>query len=164
MAASPMLRGLFVLLLALSVGIKIIAGNQSVHSESQTVRSTAKDEIATFLNDHGFQVGEVEADPDFPFVTATAGDCRVLAVLAAPQGWHRDIVHRLALPHDQGFFVFGGVVYQDQPTWLTRMHEYWRVLNNFAGRKLPVRPVLGIVASPACDLRDIPWRELAELS
>jgi hypothetical protein len=92
------------------------------------------------------------------------GDCRLLVALVAPQGWHRDIVRQLASQYDQVFFVFGGVVYQDQPTRLTLMHQYWRTLNIFAGRKLPIRPVLGIVASPACNLRDMPWQELAKLS
>jgi hypothetical protein len=161
-AASLTLRRLFVLLLALSVGTKIIALNQSVRGADQPTQSTTRDEIAAFFTHQGFEVSKVEAQSESPFVPAAAGDCRLLAVLAAPQGWHRDLVRQLASPHDQVFFVFGGVVYEDQPTWLTWIHKYWSRLNQYAGRRLRTGPVLAIVASPACDLRDIPWRELAE--
>ena len=96
-------------------------------------------------------------------MAAESGGCRLLTVIAAPQGWHRDIIRRSASPGDVILFAFNGATYQDQPTWLTWVHHYWRVLNSHVGRRLATRPVLGVVASPTCDLRDMPWRELAEL-
>lgn len=160
---SARLRLLFALLLALSVGGKVLAGDQSLRGAEQAERSTAQDRIAEFLGRHGFEVGKAGDPLNVPFVPAAAGDCHLLAVLAAPEGWHRDITRRLASPQDQVFFVFDAMVYQDQPEWLPWVHHYWRVANFYIGRKLPDRPILGIVASPACDLRDMPWQEIAEL-
>ncbi|MBX6742124.1 MAG: hypothetical protein QJR07_15530 [Acetobacteraceae bacterium] len=159
---STRLRLLFLLLAVLSVGGKVLAGDQSLRGAEQALQSAGKDQLADFLGRQGFQVHE-EGRPDSPFVQAATADCHLLVMLAAPEGWHRDIIRRLALPQDQVFFVFDAVVYQDQPEWLPWAHHYWRVLNFYIGRKLPARPLLGIVASPACDLRDMPWREITAL-
>ena len=163
MRASSRLKLLFALLFALSTAGKVIADGRSRHGTEETIQSTAKDRIATTLGRHGFRVEKAEALPDSPFVPAVAGDCRLLVVLAAPGGWHRDITHRLASPQDQVFFVFDGVMYRDQPKWLPWVHQYWHALNLHVGRKLAARPLLGVVGSPDCDPRVIPWRELAEL-
>jgi hypothetical protein len=161
-AASLRLKGLFALLLVLSIGMKIAVGNPSARGVVETTDAT-KGEVAAFLDRQGFRVGEDENPPEFQYVPAAMGNCRLLVVLAAPEGWHRDIIRQLASEHDQVFFVFRGAVYQDQPIWLTWMNHYWRMLNHYAGRGLPTQPVLGIIASPACDLRDTPWRELSSL-
>jgi hypothetical protein len=157
--ASPRLKLLFTLLLGLSVSGKVIS--HSLRGTEQMMQNTEISEIAAFLGRHGFQVGE--AQPDFPFVPAAVAGCHLLIASAAPEGWHRDITRRLASPQDQAFFVFDGVVYQDQPAWRPWLYSYWRELNLGFGRALPARPVVGIVASPACALRDMPWQELAEL-
>jgi hypothetical protein len=162
--ASARFKLLFVLLLALSVGGKVIAGSQSLRGAEQAMQSTEKGQVIAFLGRQGFRMDAADSQPEPEFMPAVAGDCRLMAVLAAPQGWHRDITYRFAVPEDQVFFVFDAEVYQDQPAWRPWIYHYWRVLNLYVGRKLPARPVLGIVASPACDLRDIPWQEIAELS
>ncbi|MDP3418490.1 hypothetical protein [Falsiroseomonas sp.] len=152
------------MLLALSVGGKVIAGNQSLRGVEQAMQNTEKGQVIAFLYRQGFQMDATGIEMEDVFLPVVAGDCHLVAVLAAPQGWHRDITHRVALPEDQIFFVVGAKVYQDQPAWGPWIYHYWRVLNLYVGRKLLARPVLGIVATPECDLRDMPWQEIAELS
>ncbi len=161
---SARLKLLFALLLALSVGGKVGVGSQSLRSEEQATQDKEKRQIINFLDHRGFQVDQPERQLEAALVPAAAGNCRLLVVLAAPQGWHRDVIRRFASPQDQVFFVFDAAVSQDQPMWFPWLHYYWRMLNSDFGRRLPVRPVLGIVASSTCDLRNMPWQELAELS
>lgn len=145
------------LLLVISVGGKIAISNQSPRVADATMGKTATVELAAFLNRQGFRV---ESDwPESPFVSATAGDCRITALVAAPQGWHRNILRQTASGTDQVLFVYGNTIYQDQPVWLTWTDYYWSLLNRYVGRKLPIRPVLGILALQTCNLHDIPWVE-----
>jgi hypothetical protein len=154
-------RGALALLLVLSVGIKLTHGYSTPLSQAASV---TKSEVAAFLDRQGFRVDEVDAtNVDSPFVQAAKGTCHLLAVAAAPQGWHRDLVHRLAAPDDQVFFVVDGTVFDDQPQWRTWTYHYWRLVNRFVGRRLPLHPVLGVVASPDCDLGNLPWRDVARL-
>lgn len=165
MGTSPAFKGLFVFLLVLSVSGKVIIADRSQEDGTWSATDSAgKGEISAFFTRHGFQVGKDANDGGYPFMLpAVAGDCRLLAVYVAPQGLQRDVVRRLVAPHDTAFFIFRGVVYDDQPVWATRMYHYWRRINNYLGQMIPAKPVIGIVASPACDLRDMPWAELAEL-
>ncbi|WP_431267186.1 hypothetical protein [Dankookia sp. P2] len=153
------------LLLVLSIGGKVAVGNQSLWGAEKAVQGTTAtmDRVTAFFRRHGFAVSEVGDDPDVPLFQATAGDCRVLALLAAPQGWHRDVIRRLASAGDQVFFVFDAATYQDQPKWPPWTHHYWQVLNYYVGRRVPTKPLLGVVTSSACDLRGMPWQEIAEL-
>ncbi|MFC7473497.1 hypothetical protein ACFQS7_03980 [Dankookia sp. GCM10030260] len=162
---APLWLSLFLLLLVVSVAGKVVAGTQSLSGVEEALKNTAMgaERVASFLERQGFRVGEVESMPDVPLVLATSGGCRLVTVLAAPQGWHRDITHQFASAGDQVFFVFDATIYQDQPKWPPWVHHYWQVLNYYVGRRVPTRPVLGIVASAACDLRGMPWREIAEL-
>lgn len=148
------------LLLALSVGAKAVLGGASVDDGG---RAAAKVAVATLLGRHGFRVDATEDDAASPFVSAVRGDCRLLVVAVSPQGWERDLVHRLAPPGGGAVFVFDGEFHEDQPKLRTSALHYWRRLNALAGRRLPARPVLGVVASPECDLRGVAWSDVAEL-
>ena len=122
MAASATLRGVFALLLALSVGGKLIANSRAMDGAWPALE---KSQIVDFFNRHGFVAGDTGDDAVSPFVQATAGDCHLLAVHAAPQGWHRDIVRRMASPQEEVFFVLDGAMNRDQPVWLTWTRHYW---------------------------------------
>lgn len=168
MTASPTLKGAFALLLALSVGGKFLIPNRAADQWPSAVgptewTHTEADAVAAFLGRHGFRVGEVRGTAEPPSLRAAAGDCELLANLVTPEGFQRGLVRQLASERDQVSFVFDGATYADQPAWLTWTHHQWRVLNGHLGRRTPARPVLGIVASPACDLRSLPWGEIAEL-
>ncbi|HJS84356.1 MAG TPA: hypothetical protein VJ779_02735 [Acetobacteraceae bacterium] len=161
MAASLTFRSLVALLLVVSVGIKLTIRSQPSHGAVPATESPATGAVAAFLDRHGFRVNEADSRPESPVVFADAGTCRLLAVLAAPEGWHRELVRRLASPDDQVFFVFDGTVYPNQPVWRTWIHHIWGELNRYIGLTPSSRPVVGVIASPSCDLRNMPWRELA---
>jgi hypothetical protein len=158
-AALLVLRMSFVLLLVVSVSGKLALSNQSASVVEATMERTATGELVAFLNRQGFSVESTNHWPESPFVSAIAADCRLIALVAAPGGWHRDILGQLASGKDQVLFVYRATVYRDQPVWLTLTDHYWRLLNRYAGRKLPIQPVLGIIASPTCNLREMPWAE-----
>jgi hypothetical protein len=150
----------FALLLALSVSAKAVLGGAPEHDDG---RAATKEAAATFLGRHGFRLEATEDEPALPFVRAVLGDCRLLVVVVSPQGWERDIVHRLAPPGGEVFFVADGEIHEDQPKVRTMALHYWRRLNRLAGRRLPARPVLGVVGSPGCDLRGVRWSDVTEL-
>jgi hypothetical protein len=118
--------------------------------------------IAAFLAQHGFQPNRAIAI-QYPIgVSGRSGACQLLIVEAAFQGWDQYPLRRLVSKEDQFFFFFQGHKYQDQPVWLTWLSSYWnRFLRKF-GLNARVEPVLGIIASPACDLNAMPWQELAD--
>jgi hypothetical protein len=146
---------LLISLLILTLSFKVLANrSQSVSKQQDEITRT---QIAAFFARHGFH-------PDGAAgigVSVRAGECQLLVAEAAYQGWHRDILRRLASAEDQFFFYFRGHKYSDQPVWRTRLSGYQTSFLRNLGLKAPAEPVLGIVASPACDLKAIPWQELA---
>ena len=147
-------------LLILTLSFKVSDGMSQSVSEQQD--EMVKTHIAAFLAQHGFQPNRDIVIQYLIGVSGRSGGCQLLIAEAAFQGWHRDSLRRLASREDQFFFFFRGHKYQDQPVSLTRLSGYWnRFLRNL-GFNAPVEPVLGIVASSACDLNAMPWRELAD--
>ena len=146
-------------LLILTLSFKVSVGmTQSESGRDEMVRTL----IAAFLAGHGFQPNRVVAIQNPIGASGLSGDCQLLIAEAAFQGWHRDALRRLASGEGQFFFFFRGHKYQDQPVWITRLSGYRRAfLRNF-GFNAQVEPVLGILASPPCDLNAIPWQELAD--
>lgn len=148
-------------LLALSVGIKLVHGS---HTRPDPAAWLAKHAVASLLRRQGFRVDPASIrQTDTPVVQAVTDTCNLLVVAAAPQGWHRDLVHRLAVPGDRVFFVVHGRIYDDQPLWRTWSYHYWRLANHLIGRRLPDHPVFGIVASDTCNLRGLPWTDIATI-
>jgi len=146
-------------LLVLTLSFKVSVGmRQFVSGQDEMVRTY----IATFLARQGF-----EPDPaiaiQYPIgVSGRSGSCQLLITEVAYQGWQRDFFRRVVSEEDQFFFLFRGHKYQDQPVWLTRLSGYWNTFLRNLGFNAPVEPVLGIVASPPCDLNAMPWQELAD--
>jgi hypothetical protein len=149
-------EALLALLLILSLSLKV-PGSMSLQTDSRNVA----DRVAAFLKRHGFQAAENASDEDLFSLSAVAGECRLLVALLSPQGWHRDVIRKLAPPGDQLLFVFDGMTYPTQPVLLTRVHDYWSRFLRYAGGRPPLRPVLGIVGSPGCALAEMRWSELA---
>ena len=131
-------------------------------SRSPDKTEMVRTHIAAFLARHGFQPNRAIAIQDLIGVSGRSDGCQLLIAEAAFQGWHRDALRRVASGEDQFFFFFRGHKYQSQPIWLTRLSGYWNIFLRNLGLNAPVEPVLGIVASPACDLNAMPWRELAD--
>jgi len=150
------LCGLLILTLSFKVSDSI---SQSMSGQQDEMVRT---HIATFLARYGFQPNRAIADKYPMGVSGRSGDCNLLIAEAAFQGWYRDVLRRMASGEDQFFFFFRGHKYQDQPVWLTRLSGYRNIFLRNLGFNAPVEPVLGIVASPACDLNVMPWQELAD--
>jgi hypothetical protein len=131
------------------------------------VASVIPRDIATVLERHDFQVKVsqeqiMQEAPDEPaWVYGAAGACQVRIAEVAPQGWHRFLVSGLAAGN-QLFYTFDGETYSEQPIIRTRTYAYWRKLNRYLGLSTPNRPVLALIAAPAC--QNMPLRELALLS
>ena len=146
-------------LLVLTLSFKVWVGmRQFVSGQEEMVRAG----IATFLARQGFEPDPAIAIQHPIGVSGHSGGCQLFIAEVVPQGWQRHIPRRVASDGDQVFFFFRGHKYQDQPVWLTRLSGYWNIFLRTLGFKAPVEPVLGIVASPPCDLNAIPWQELAD--
>src|SRR3954447_21849559 len=150
-------RVLLAVLLVFSLGLKL--GLSSVPGEDDTAAAMAG-QIAGFLGGQGFRPGEVIDNPGLPLVPAARDGCSLLVAEVSPEGWHRETLRRMAGPDDRTFFVFGGAVYEEQPIWRSWVRHQWHRLNGLVGRRLAVRPVLGVVARPGCALRAVAWRGL----
>jgi hypothetical protein len=161
-AGLGLLKTIFGLLLVLSVGGKILLSHESPLIAEANMDGAAKVDLLAFLDRQGFRVHSAKDSPESEFVSAAAGNCHLIASVIAPQGWNRSVLRQLAKGQDQLLFIYDGNFYPDQPVWLTWTDHYWRLLNRYAGRKLPFHPVLGIVGSSDCNLRNKPWRELSE--
>jgi len=146
-------------LLILTLSFKISNGMSQFESgQDELVRT----QIAAFLAQQGFQPNPAIAIQSPIGVSGRSGGCQFLIAEAAFQGWDRYSLRRLASGEDQLFFFFRGRKYQDQPVWLTWLSDYSNRFLRKLGLNAPVEPVLGIVASPACDLNAMPWQELAD--
>jgi hypothetical protein len=146
-------------LLVLTLSFKVSVGTRQFVPGQDEVVSTY---IATFLTRHGFQPDLVIAIQNPIGASGRSGGCQLVITEVAYQGWQRDFFRRVVSEEDQFFFFFRGHKYQDQPVWLTRLSGYSNTFLRNLGFNAPVEPVLGIVASPPCDLNAMPWQELAD--
>jgi len=145
-------------LLVLTLSFKVLGGVGQVPSQDEMMRT----DITEFLVRQGFQPDRADALQNPIALSGRSGGCQLLIAVVEATGWHRDILRRLASDGDQSLFIFRGRKYQDQPVWLTRLSVFWnRTLRNL-GWNARDEPVFGIVASPACNLEAMPWRDLTE--
>jgi hypothetical protein len=147
---------IFLLLLSLTVGIKLMFG---VSTRDADERAAAKAAISDFLSHREFSIDHADNHPGSRFVSASKGECHLQIAAVAPQGWNRDAIWRQSKPNDRVFFIVNDVIYRDQPTWQTWAGYYWRQLNHYVGRQVAAHPPLGAIASPDCDV----WREFLQL-
>jgi hypothetical protein len=141
-------------LLLLTVGLKL-----AVESGPPSDTGSRK-EIEQFFVNRGFETGEQQGD--LPFLTARSQECELRVADASLDGRHRILIRQEALPSESVLFVYNGATYPDQPRWRTWSYMKWRRLNALFGRKLPIRPLLGVLAPAECDLSGMPWGEIAE--
>jgi hypothetical protein len=148
------------LALALTLGIKVACHAYAADTETQAAGLTP---VAEVLERKGFMVDPPPPNVDPEMLAARKVDCSLRIAEVSPLGWHRDVLARLVGPHEQLRFAFRGELFANQPVWRTFIDYNWRRLLGYAGLRLPNRPVFGILASPGCDLQDLPWDKLAEL-
>jgi hypothetical protein len=144
-------------LLAASLSLKLIDGTVSEVSYHDLIGGR----LASFLDRHGFVDREIVELADLAAATGRSGDCRLVLVNVAPQGWHRNLLGRVASRSDRLLFVFRGRTYADQPVWRTRFYGYWRRIAAAVGWQAQTGMVYGVVASGSCDLNGMRWTELA---
>lgn len=117
-----------------------------------------------FLRRNGIAVRPPRRDLDLAILRGTGPDgCRLAVAILAPQGWHVGVVRHMAGPQDEAFFVYSGTVSEGQPVWRTRLDLYEALLLRRLGFTPAHRPVLGVVADPACRAKSLPWGDLAIL-
>ena len=95
-----------------------------------------------------------------PTVQATSSGCRILVAESPSEGWGRDITRLYATPEDAVFVVYDGKIYSEQPTWLTVYDTLWSKFPRAFGLKVRTIPILGVVATKACEAERLPWSEL----
>lgn len=145
------------LALVLTLSLKIAFG-PAVSAEMPVPAETL---VAAFLERQGFAVGPLLPDIDPPMLPAQRPDCNLRVTKVSPSGWHRDVLAQLARPDEKLLFVFRGKAFPSQPVWQTFTDHYRRLLLGYAGFHSPEQQVLGILASQACALGDLPWDEVA---
>ena len=155
-------KWLILLLLPITLAWKLAV--RTTHPEGSAEKEFQL-QVADFLVRQHFQVARSgQAAEGQPSIEATSGLCRMRVTKSPPVGWDRDLIRRFATPTDRVFVVFGGKVYAEQPTWLTAADFLWARLRRELGMRGEPSPVLGIVASAACDAEKLPWQDLDDRS
>ncbi len=148
-------------LLVLTLSFKVLVRRSQLVS-GQEQNELVRASMATFLARYGFQANSAIAIQYPISMSGRADGCQLLIAEVAFEGWGRDSLRRLVSGDDQFFFFFRGHKYEDQPIWLTRLSGYRSIFLQNLGLSATIEPVLGIVASPPCDLKAMRWRELAD--
>lgn len=121
--------------------------------------------VIAFLQRQGLVIGGVQSDLNLTLIEARRPPgCRMTVALMAPQGWHGGIVTSLARPDATPFFVFQGGIYDRQPTLAASARHYASLLLGEFGVRVPVHPLIGVIADPACAARAFPWGEVAAVT
>jgi hypothetical protein len=158
-----MLRFLFVGLLGLSLSIKVALGfSLGFQASALADPALAREDqaVAGFLERSGFVIEDWQGTALMRLVSARAEECRLLVGALSPLSWHRDLLHRLAPPGGQAFFVYEGGVYEDQPRWRAWLHHYWRTSARLVGLAVADHPLFGVVATSACSDAKVNWRSI----
>jgi hypothetical protein len=168
MSASLVLRALLVIVAIMGVSLKVANGMVAAPAApsrlSDHTKHQLEQQLATFLERESFRVDKSQQDTDFHLavVKATRDECRLLIAIVSPKGDQRAFLTELAAPGDQVSFVFQGKIYKEQPIWRPLIHQYLvRQLQNYAGIRSPSSPVVGMIASPTCDLSGEAWSAFA---
>jgi hypothetical protein len=108
---------------------------------------TGVEEATSLLTANGFRVVEIDRRVDPVELDAIDQTCDVKMYIVSPHGWHRNLLHEIA-GSLRLRFIYDGSEYADQPVWL--YYQWWQ-MNNLVGRRLPAKPVLGVVESNGCE-------------
>jgi hypothetical protein len=120
-----------------------------------------KAEIAKFLVQHQFDVAITEdIVEDMPAIRASREACRMVILKTAPSGWRRKMISELTAATDQVLIVFRGMVYTEQPTWLTLVTHFWSSFLRKLGLQRYTTPVIAVIAPATCNVEGLPWYEL----
>ena len=118
--------------------------------------------IAAFLEGQNFEVAVSDENLEYMrIVDAKLPSCHMRVARISPLGHEADLIRRLNEPNSRTYYVFRGVVYLDQPVYLTVVNYIsFRFLREL-GFVSRVPPVLAVVTS--CDADNLPWNMLRSL-
>jgi hypothetical protein len=120
-----------------------------------------KEKIVEFLARHHFDVVvSEEIVEEMPAIHAFRESCRMLILKTSPNGWRKHMISELTGANDRAFIVFRGMVYAEQPTWLTLVTHLWSRLLRKVGLRHDTIPVLAVIAPAICNAERLAWHEL----
>jgi hypothetical protein len=140
-------------LVPLTLSWKLVAGPENVYE--------LKKEMTAFLTRHEFKVTEQTIIESMPIIHAARDSCEIVMVGASPEGWSRDIFGQMTRSMDRKFIVFGGIVYAEQPTWLTVTADWWSSYLRRLGIARPGMHVIAVAETRDCGAERLPWKELS---
>jgi hypothetical protein len=128
---------------------------------SELKEKAAQLKLAEFLARQHFTVAVAEKiEGGRPEIRATAGACRMLLASSPAIGSHHDLIARHATAADHVFYVFGGKIYAEQPTWLTVSDFLWARFQRELGLKAEPKSLFAVIATMSCAAERLPWNEL----
>jgi hypothetical protein len=154
-SCSPALKWLIILLLPVTLGWKLVArqGGANEPHENPQVR------VAEFLvRQHFTVIGPTNTGDSM--VRAAAGPCQIAVTQSDTIGWRSSEIRSRATSEHLVFFVVGGKVYAEQPTWLTVSRYLWFRFQRELGFKVQAMPVFAVIAGKSCDAERLPWAQL----
>lgn len=154
-----MLRWLFIILLPLTLGWKLVASEQ-YQAKAHTAVVTA------FLTRHNFDVSVSLQDlvGEEPVIQAELGECRLLVFKISYDGWTSQVIKNAAGSMDQLFFLVRGKVYSEQPTWITVTDHLWNRYLRQIGLSGTAPVAIAVAAKTSCNSVRLPWEELVDVS
>jgi hypothetical protein len=154
---SPAFKWCLALLLPLTIAWKLTTPQGALDRRDS---GEVQGKLVEFLIRHQFNI-DIEKLLDAPIIRASTGACRMLIMEVSPDGWQRDLIRSRAEATDRVLFIFRGKVYADQPVWLTATVGFWSRQLQRLGLLRNVPPVIAVIAPRLCNVKRLPWDELA---
>lgn len=145
---------LLILLIPLTFTWKIVATG---HQDSNELQGN----ISRFLRSYNFQVTEQTPVDGVPVIRAVKDDCSMIVADVSPDGTARYVMRQLASTMDRSFVVYGGNIYDEQPTWVTVTEDWWtRYLRKLGINRSRASSIM-VAATRSCGAERLPWAELS---
>lgn len=155
--ARSLVRALLLVLLAASIPLKLWT-LPDARAAGPAGDDAVREGMRAFLAEAGFSAQIEPGMVGLPAASGTRDGCRVLLANVAPQGYHRDLIFRLAAPGDAVSFLFRGQAYPDQPgwaTWASRLLSHLRLAPAATGSER----VFALLAAGPCGIEAPAWAE-----
>ena len=161
MSFFPVLRWFaLAIVVLLSLGWKVAVSHDAYNEGQKKREIDGQREIAEFLIRQHFTAVSQGTITELPAIRATAGACRMLLIKSSYDGSDRDRIVAYASAGDALFVVFGGRIYEEQPTFLTVANFLWARFRRQLGLRAEATPVLFVIAKKSCEAERLPWHEL----
>jgi hypothetical protein len=136
---SPALKWSIVILLTLTIAWKL-----AVKPENPI---EIQDAIVEFLADQQFDVTVTgETIENKPIIEENSDSCRFRVAKISPLGHEADPVRHIGMTTDRSYYVFRGMVYSEQPVWLTVASYLWFRFLRELSLVSRIPPVIAVVS------------------